>query len=155
MQIDRLLEIVTLLVNEKQITAKTLANRFGVSVRTIYRDIDTLTISGIPICVKKGKGVGISIPSNYKLNKSFLTEKEKESFITALSIVKGLDLIKNDKLLNKADAVFDIPYNDWISVELHSWRDKSKNKFNELKYAITNKKLIELQYFNVKGEKGI
>ncbi len=111
MQIDRLLEIVTLLVNEKQITAKTLANKFDVSIRTIYRDIDTLTISGIPICVKKGKGGGISIPPNYKLNKSFLTEKEKESFVTALSIIKDLDLIANDKLLDKADSLFGMSHN--------------------------------------------
>jgi predicted DNA-binding transcriptional regulator YafY len=57
MQINRLFEVVYILFEKKTITAKELSERFEVSQRTIYRDIDTLCISGIPIYTNKGKGV--------------------------------------------------------------------------------------------------
>ena len=49
MKLPRLIEIVTILLNRKTITASELAERFGVSIRTIYRDIEVLSSAGIPI----------------------------------------------------------------------------------------------------------
>jgi len=59
MQINRLFEIVYLLLNKKQMTANELAGHFEVSKRTILRDIDTLTTAGIPIYTSQGKSGGI------------------------------------------------------------------------------------------------
>ena len=61
MQINRLFEIVYVLLRQKTATAKELAERFDVSQRTIYRDIDTLSLAGIPLYTEKGKGGGISL----------------------------------------------------------------------------------------------
>lgn len=87
MQIDRLFEIVYILLHKKTITAKELAEHFGVSVRTIYRDIDTLFSAGIPICARQGKGGGITLLDDYVLNKSVLSENEQNEILFALSSV--------------------------------------------------------------------
>ena len=61
MKLPRLIEIVTILLNRKTITASELAERFGVSIRTIYRDIEVLSSAGIPIYTTQGVNGGISI----------------------------------------------------------------------------------------------
>eukprot|EP00831_Metopus_contortus_P036502 TRINITY_DN28872_c0_g1_i3.p1 TRINITY_DN28872_c0_g1~~TRINITY_DN28872_c0_g1_i3.p1 ORF type:complete len:104 (-),score=7.29 TRINITY_DN28872_c0_g1_i3:99-410(-) len=69
---DRLFSIVHILLNKERVTAKELADQFEVSTRTIYRDIDSLSMSGIPIYTDKGTGGGISLLDNYVLNKTCL-----------------------------------------------------------------------------------
>ena len=76
MKISRLFQIVYILLEKKSITANELAEKFEVSVRTIYRDIETLTESGIPIYTTQGKGGGITLMDQFILNKSLLLEKE-------------------------------------------------------------------------------
>ena len=83
MQINRLFEIVYILLEHQCMTAKELANRFEVSVRTIYRDIDVLSAAGIPIYMTRGKGGGISLLPNFILNKTVLTESEKTEILSA------------------------------------------------------------------------
>jgi len=56
MKINRLFEITTILLNKGTVTAKELADRFGVSTRTIYRDIDVLSSAGVPVYMNKGNG---------------------------------------------------------------------------------------------------
>ncbi len=85
MQINRLFEIIYILLSKKSITAKELAERFEVSVRTIYRDIDTLSSAGIPIYASQGKGGGISLLDDYVLNKSVLSEREQKRDIVRIA----------------------------------------------------------------------
>ena len=75
MQINRLFEIVYLLLEKKQITAKELAEHFEVSTRTIYRDVETLSGAGIPIYMAKGKGGGISLMPEFVLNKTVMRDE--------------------------------------------------------------------------------
>ena len=56
MKVDRLFSIVDILINKKVVTAPELAEKFNVSTRTIYRDIEVLCESGIPIYCTRGKG---------------------------------------------------------------------------------------------------
>ncbi|HBL06216.1 MAG TPA: YafY family transcriptional regulator, partial [Clostridium sp.] len=60
MQINRMFEIIYILLDKKTVTARELAEKFEVSSRTIYRDIETLSSAGIPVYMTKGKGGGIS-----------------------------------------------------------------------------------------------
>ena len=73
MKINRLLEITLILLNKETTTAKELADKFGVSTRTIYRDIDVLSTAGIPVYTNKGSGGGISLLENYALNRALIT----------------------------------------------------------------------------------
>ncbi|CEN78247.1 helix-turn-helix transcriptional regulator [Paraclostridium sordellii] len=77
MKINRLTEIIILLLNKKIVTAKELADKFQVSTRTIYRDIEELSLSGIPVYMNKGKNGGIYLLEEYSLNKTILSEKDK------------------------------------------------------------------------------
>jgi predicted DNA-binding transcriptional regulator YafY len=81
MKMQRLIEIVTILLNRKTITAVELAERFGVSVRTIYRDVDVLSLAGIPVYTTQGVNGGISIMEEYSLNRTMLSESDKNSIL--------------------------------------------------------------------------
>ena len=77
MKINSLLEITIILLNKGTATAKELADRFGVSARTIYRDIDILSSAGVPVFTNKGNGGGISLLEGYSLNKTLVSEHVK------------------------------------------------------------------------------
>ena len=70
MQINRLFEMVYLLLHKESVTAGELAKYFEVSPRTIYRDVELLSSAGIPIYMTKGKGGGISLLPDFVLNKA-------------------------------------------------------------------------------------
>ncbi|MCR4735326.1 MAG: YafY family transcriptional regulator [Treponema sp.] len=93
MQIDQLFEFVYVLIDKKQVTAKEMSERFGVSVRTIYRWIDALCISGVPIYSLKGRGGGIAISENFTLDNTVLTEEER---LAILSSLKALDTLSGN-----------------------------------------------------------
>lgn len=72
MKIDRLISIIMILLEKERIGAQELADMFEVSPRTIYRDIDTINMAGIPVCSVPGVGGGFEIMEKYKIdNKVF------------------------------------------------------------------------------------
>ena len=89
MQIDRLIQIVFLLLSCDCLTAKRLAEELGGSTRTIYRDINILPAAGIPITSQKGYGGGLSLLQGYSLDKSYFTQAEQSNMIQALQILKS------------------------------------------------------------------
>ncbi|WP_243145627.1 helix-turn-helix transcriptional regulator, partial [Clostridium neonatale] len=101
MQINRLFEIVYILLNKKSITAKELSEHFEVSQRTIYRDIDTLCECGIPIYTSKGKGGGIGLLDSFILNKSILSEDEQNEILCALKSLQATNYKDNNSVLSK------------------------------------------------------
>ena len=155
MQINRLFEIVYILLNKKKITAKELAERFEVSVRTIYRDIDILSSAGIPVYASQGKGGGISLLDDYILNKSVLSEKEQDEILFALQSLALTQNPETDEVLSKLSSLFNKSKTNWIEVDLSPWgSDKNKVcEFTILKNAILNHQIIEFTYFNSSGEK--
>ncbi|QHQ59436.1 WYL domain-containing protein [Anaerocolumna sedimenticola] len=154
MQVNRLFEIVYILLNKNYITAKELAEHFEVSVRTIYRDIDVLCQSGIPIYTSKGKGGGIGLLDNFVLNKSVLSKGEQEDILSALQGLSATNYPDLDKVLNKLSNLFGTKQNNWIEVDYSDWSNTQKNKFNLIKTAVLQKKILKFQYYNSYGEKG-
>ena len=106
MKLNRLFEIVYILLNKKQVTAKELAERFEVSQRTIYRDIDTLSECGIPVYAIKGKGGGISLVDGYKMDRAMLTVDEQKEILSALQSIKAADIQTENNALNKLSTFF-------------------------------------------------
>ena len=84
MKNNRLFRILYYVLGKGKVTAKELADKFEVSVRTIYRDIDSISGAGIPIYATQGKGGGIEIAEDFVLSKSFLSENEKQQIMSAL-----------------------------------------------------------------------
>jgi len=155
MQMNRLFEIVYILLNKKKTTATELAERFEVTVRTIYRDIDILSSAGIPVYTSQGKGGGISLLDDYVLNKSVLSEDEQNEIMFALQSLTVTQNPETQRVLSKLSSLFNKSKTNWIEVDLSPWgSDKNKTcEFTILKNAILNHQIIEFTYFNSSGEK--
>jgi predicted DNA-binding transcriptional regulator YafY len=155
MQINRLFEIVYILINKKTVTAKELAEKFEVSTRTIYRDIENLSSVGIPVYMSKGKNGGISILSDFVLNKTVLTEEERSNILSSMKALQAVDCNSSETALEKLSSLFGDETLDWIEVDFSSWYqgDKESKIFSQIKSAILSKNRISFTYSSVKGEK--
>ena len=155
MQINRLFEIVYILLDKKTITAKELSEHFEVSVRTIYRDIETLSIAGIPVYTNKGKGGGISLIENFVFNKSVLSEKEQNEILMSLQSLNAMKFLDVEPVLKRLSTIFNKESTNWIDVDFTQWGsdDSEKEKFNVIKTAIISTKIVSFDYFSSYGEK--
>lgn len=155
MQINRLFEIVYILLDKKIVTAKELARHFEVSSRTIYRDVDTLSSAGIPIYATQGKNGGITLLDNFVLNKSVLSEDEQNEILIALQSLTATGYPSIDITLSKLSSFFKKENYNWIEVDFSNWgsNEQLKERFDILKNAIINNKIITFEYYSSKGEK--
>ncbi|HKL99335.1 MAG TPA: YafY family protein [Mobilitalea sp.] len=154
MQISRLFEIVYILLDKKTTTAKELSERFEVSTRTIYRDIETLCQSGIPIYTNRGNGGGICLVDNFILNKSILTKEEQNEILDALQSINAASYSDTSPILSKLSSLFQTKNPDWIEVDFSYWssNEEDKLKFNVLKEAILSFNVISFTYYNSYGK---
>ncbi|WP_152655227.1 YafY family protein [Oceanobacillus sp. CFH 90083] len=106
MKLERLLSIIILLINHRMLQAKDLAERFEVSVRTIYRDIDAINAAGIPIVTYQGVHGGIGLAEGYRLDRNLLTNDELAAIVTALrSISTSYEKEQYQQLMEKMNSV--------------------------------------------------
>lgn len=117
MQESRLFRIVYYLLDKGKSTAPELAEKFEVSVRTIYRDIDIISSMGIPVYAMQGKGGGITLLDNFVLDKSLLSAKEKEQILMALQGIIATEQNNADELLTKSGSLFQAKNTNWIEVD--------------------------------------
>ena len=82
--INRLLGMIYILMKQGTVTAAELSERFEVSVRTIYRDMDTLSAAGIPIYARRGKNGGICLTEQFVLDKMLITKEEQQEILSGL-----------------------------------------------------------------------
>uniref|UniRef100_UPI0005AB62C9 helix-turn-helix transcriptional regulator n=1 Tax=Faecalimicrobium dakarense TaxID=1301100 RepID=UPI0005AB62C9 len=151
MKINRLTEIILILLNKKTTTAKELADKFQVSKRTIYRDIETLSLSGFPVYMSKGKGGGISLLEDYSINKTILSENDKESLIVALKALSSIKYPEINSVMNKIGFIKNKNNEEnWVDIDFSRWGSNLNEdyKFDKIKEAILNKKLINFSYIN-------
>lgn len=152
----RLFEITTILLNKGTVTAKELAERFNVSTRTIYRDIDVLSQAGVPVYMSKGNGGGIYLMENYAINRTLISPQESESLLLAIKTLQATQYPELDKIMEKLGAIFkNISSQDWVEVDFSPWGSAAneKNKFNDIRQALTQRKVIRFQYVNAAGQK--
>ena len=154
MQINRLFEIVYILLDKKTVTSKELAELFEVSSRTIYRDIETLSSAGIPIYMSKGKGGGISLLPGFVLNKAVITDEEKEDILSSLKAVNAVNLGKTHTALKKLSSLLGESNTDWIEVDFSTWSNEQNETetFNTIKSAILDRRSISFSYASSKGQ---
>lgn len=156
MKINRLLEIVTILLNRETVTAKELADRFEVSTRTVYRDIDALSSAGVPVYTNKGNGGGIALLEDYTLNKTLLSKSESEGLLLALKTMGATDYPEANVIINKLGSIFkNNQAHDWIEVDFEGWSSKvnEQDRFSKIRDAIVNKQVISFDYVNGNGGK--
>jgi len=160
-RLSRLTAIITQLQSKRLITARDLAEKHNVSIRTIYRDINTLEKSGIPIITEEGKGY--SLMEGYHLPPVIFTENEANALITAEQLV----LRNKDQSFseNYSDAIIKIKsvlrYSQKGKADLLSDRiyfkendkdEKSSNYLMKIQSAITNFHLLEIEYLSLGGK---
>lgn len=121
MEQGRLFKIVYHLLDKGRATAPELAEKFEVSVRTIYRDLDAISAAGIPIYTVQGKGGGIFILPEFVLEKSLLTPQEKEQILMALQGLAAAEDSRTDELLTKLGGLFRVQGANWIEVDFSDW----------------------------------
>ena len=156
MKIDRLIGILSVLLQEETVTAPELAERFEVSRRTINRDIDDLLYAGIPIRTSQGAGGGIRIADGYKMDRTILTSKDMQMILAGL---RSLDSISGSSYYSqlmekiKAGSSEYVSGRDSILIDLSSWyKDSLAPKIGTIQDAIENRHLITFTYYGPKGE---
>ena len=152
MQSSRLFEIIYILLNKKTVTAKELAEHFEVSQRTIYRDVDTLSLAGIPVYTEKGKGGGISLLPDFVLNKSILSEEEQNEILSALQGLASVKTSDTDHVLNKLSTIFNKSAANWLEVDFSDWSFQNGSAFHDFKTAILERRIAEFDYYSTYGE---
>lgn len=156
MKIDRLIGILSILLQREDVTTSYLAERFEVSRRTICRDIDDLGKAGIPVVTRQGKNGGISIMEGYQIDRTLLTYSDMKAILTGLG---SLDSIsgsnKYQQLMMKLSSGKDtvLPANNHILINLSSWyKSTLAPKIELIQDAIDKKEYIRFLYYSPKGE---
>ena len=152
MKIDRLIGILSVLLQKDQVTAPELAEQFEVSRRTINRDIEDLCKAGIPIVTAQGFGGGISIMDGYRMDKTLLTSRDMQMILAGL---RSLDSVSGSgyygQLMEKIQAGSSefISGRDSILIDLSSWyRESLAPKIETIQDAISLKKTIRFSYYS-------
>lgn len=156
MRIDRMLSIVVMLLNRDRISARELADKFEVNIRTVYRDIDAINLAGIPIISYPGNNGGFGIMPNFRLDRQLLSLSDLSSILAALkSINTSLENIQIDTAIEKLQNL--IPehsrgfFNDsfeQIAIDLIPWgiTGRSRENLKLLYQAVTERRLISMTY---------
>ena len=150
--INRLLSIIYILMNKGTVTAAELAERFEVSARTIYRDIDALSIAGIPVYTTKGQNGGISLTEQFVLDKMLVSKKEQQQILAALASLKETGAHEETEILAKLGDFFKEKPENWVAIDFSDWSGRRKELFNQIKDAILNRHVIQFDYYGQYGE---
>ena len=156
MKIDRLIGILSILLQREKTTSVELAEKFEVSRRTILRDVEALCMAGIPIVSEQGSRGGISIIKDYKIDRTLLSSEDMRAILTGL---QSLDSVSGTRryrqLMEKisADASSAVNADNHIIIDLSIW-DKSavSEKIELIKTAIEQNVKIAFHYFSPNGE---
>ncbi len=163
MKIDRLVSIIVILLEKERIGAQELADMFEVSLRTIYRDIDTINMAGIPVCSVPGVGGGFEIMEKYKIDKKFFSTADLSTILMGLSnlptVIRGDELanaIAKVKSFIPADRANDIELKaNQIYVDLSPWMGNRniQSYLEVIKTALQESKLLSFDYSDRYGNK--
>jgi predicted DNA-binding transcriptional regulator YafY len=161
-RLARLTEILTQLQSKRILTGKDIAQKHGVSIRTVYRDIRTLEQSGIPIINEEGKGY--SIMDGYKLPPLMFTEEEANALITAEHLIlKNKDQSLADQYQNAITKIKSVlRLNQKAKTEILAQRIQIRNNRNNEKTSnyliqfqthISNFQVVQIDYLSLENQR--
>lgn len=157
-RITRLTAILTQLQSKKLVTAREIATKHNVSLRTIYRDIRTLENSGIPIFTEEGKGY--SIMEGFNIPPVMFTETEANALITAEQLIVNnkdesfVEQYKNAILKIKSILRFTQKektnfLSERIYFRTNTEKENTSNYLLILQTALIDFKLIKIEYHSL------
>jgi predicted DNA-binding transcriptional regulator YafY len=150
--VNRLFETMYLLLEKKSITARELSEHFSVSVRTVYRDVEELSMAGIPIYTKQGKNGGIALVDKFVIDKSIVSEEEQIQILAALQSMQEVEKGSNDSVLSKLCGLFKIENPNWIAIDFSDWSNTRQDLFVTVKRSIINKQVLKFDYYGRDGQ---
>ena len=162
MKLDRLVSILVLLLRRDRIPARELAEMFGVSVRTILRDVDAINLAGIPIVTYQGMGGGIGIAEGYRIDRSLLTADDLAALLASLKgVASSIPDSRHTVLLEKLQNT--IPPSqlealqtrtNQLVIDLSPWGGLGsiKELLVEIRKAISARQLIQFGYADSGGK---
>ena len=156
MKIDRLIGILSILLQEERVTAPELAERFEVSRRTINRDIEALCKAGIPVHTSQGSGGGICIMEGYRMDRTLLTSKDMQMILAGL---RSLDSVSGSHYYGQLMEKIKCGSSDFVSgrdfmlIDLSSWyKDTLAPKIELIQDAIEERKYMTFHYYAPNGD---
>ncbi|MBC6116773.1 YafY family transcriptional regulator [Listeria innocua] len=163
MKVDRLMSIVLILLDKERISAQELADRFEVSLRTIYRDIDAIDLAGVPIRSTPGVGGGFEIMPDYKMDSKVFSTADLSAILMGLSSLSNM--VHGDELINAlakiksfipADRAKEIELKaNQIYIDLSQWMGNNNLQphVEIIKVALQENKLLTFEYIAHQGNK--
>lgn len=152
---DRLIGILTILL-QRSITARELAEKFEVSTRTVMRDIEVISMAGIPIVSTKGKVGGYSVMKGFVIDRTLLSKKEMDALLTGL---RGLDSVSTSpayrQLMDKLSAEDRgcVDTGSCFVIDLSCWgKETVADKIELIRHAAESRQLISFRYYAPSGE---
>ena len=156
MKLDRLIGILSILLQKGTVTAPYLADKFEVSKRTIHRDVETLCQAGIPIWTRQGVHGGISILENYKIDRTLLSTSEMQDVLAGLRSLNSIHGTNQyEQLMEKLSAGSSdfMTGNQSVLIDLSSWdKDSLAPKIAVIRNAIDRNCKLSFFYYAPKGE---
>ncbi len=156
MKLERMIGILSILLQQEKVTAPYLADKFEVSRRTIQRDIEALCMAGIPLVTEPGRRGGISIMEGYKIDRTLLTASDMQAILAGL---RSLDSVSGTnryaQLMEKLSAGASnlLAGDNHILIDLSSWyKDSLAPKIELLHEAIRSGQKVSFTYFAPGGE---
>jgi predicted DNA-binding transcriptional regulator YafY len=165
MKIDRLLSIIVYLLNHELVSARVLAERFGVTVRTIQRDLESIELAGIPIISIQGPNGGYGIMENFKIDRQLVSVEDLYYIITSLQTVS--DTLTDDKIDGTLEKIRNLlPARDYdilserneklsIDFSMLGGDPRHQESFKIIKEAVDSERLLQFTYTNNKLESSL
>lgn len=149
MKVDRMLGIITLLLQRGRLTAGELAQHFGVSTRTIYRDVEAISLAGVPVYASKGASGGINLADGYTLSRLPVNDSERESLLLALQTLGATRYPGVESMLAKLSALFK-DSSAWVSVDFAPWgsTESERQSFQLIRSAILQRQVLAFDYLD-------
>ncbi len=155
MKIDRLYAITIFLMNHGRTSARSLAEHFEVSVRTIQRDIDSLCSAGIPIAAMTGKNGGYELTERFTLNNQIISQKDYSYILTALNgLCSAANNLEVSNLYEKIRSFTDVSNTSMI-LDFSVLREGNSGLLPFLQFAIASRKAVKFLYTNSRNEKRV
>ncbi|MCL6586606.1 MAG: YafY family transcriptional regulator [Anoxybacillus sp.] len=161
MKMERLIAIIMLLLERETVPTSELAEKLEVSRRTIFRDIDTLSMAGLPVVVTRGPAGGVSLMKSYKVDKKLFTPKDIQSLITGLrsyhQLLENKDianmLTKLQSMMEGNDSLKQPFHHEYVSVDLEPTQGNRslRNLLRMIEKSVNDKRYLLFNYTDKNG----
>jgi len=161
-RIDRLHAILTHLQSKRKVTAQEMADRFNISLRTVYRDVKALDESGVPVIGEAGSGY--TIMEGYRLPPVMFTQEEASALLLGAKLAEQFTdgsvkrhfhaaLFKIKAVLRSPDKEYVDSLTEHIEILSRYSPDSPQQHLSQLQQAVVHKNIVQLQYrSNLKEE---